>query len=245
MATGDSDDIVRRLKGVIPFYWFAYVAPIRDAILGGLADSAAWCYSFIAYTRVQTRFKTMQGPWLDIASFDFLGDALPRRAGELDPDYSARVTKEILRPRNTRAAITLALTDLTGQTPQLMEMWNPGDCGAYDVPTSGYDVAGAYGDLALHNQIFVTAYRPSGQGIAFVPGYDNPQWGYDAASGEYTDQSMVAAPVSDADIYARVASVMAAGFTAWVAILTPNGGETSSPSLDFSQPDNSQYLPLL
>ena len=40
MATGDSADLLARVKAVIPRRWFSYVAPVRDAIIGGLSDGA-------------------------------------------------------------------------------------------------------------------------------------------------------------------------------------------------------------
>jgi len=73
MATGDSNDILTRVKMLIPFRWFSWVAPIRDAILGGLSDSMAWCYSWIVYAKQQSRIATSTGPFLDLISYDFLG----------------------------------------------------------------------------------------------------------------------------------------------------------------------------
>ena len=70
MATGDSNDIVTRVKMLIPFRWFSWVAPLRDAILGGLADSAAWCYSWLVYIKQQSRIATSTGPFLDLISYD-------------------------------------------------------------------------------------------------------------------------------------------------------------------------------
>ena len=48
MATGDSNDIRSRVRKLLPARWFAWTAPNRDAILGGLSDLSAWCYNWIA-----------------------------------------------------------------------------------------------------------------------------------------------------------------------------------------------------
>lgn len=218
--TGDSLDILDRVKKLIPKRWFTFVAPYRDAIIGGLADGAAWCYSLIVYARKQSRLKTSSGLFLDLAAWDFFQGRLTRRIGEIDTSLQTRIIKEIVRPRQIRAAILQALSDLTGRAGQIFEPWNPGDCGGYHISTSGYGMAGCYGSLQFRNQIFVTAYRPLGAGIPNVSGYGNPQGGYNNVGSQsaYSDYTLVAGPVLDSEIYARVAETVAAGVTAWVAI---------------------------
>jgi hypothetical protein len=83
----------------------------------------------------------------------------------------------------------------------------------------GYGVAGAYGSLVHQYQAFVTAYRPSGTGIPFVAGYGSSPSGYSIASrGEYADLSQVQQSVTDADIFAAVASVIPAATIVWMRI---------------------------
>jgi len=83
----------------------------------------------------------------------------------------------------------------------------------------GYGVAGAYGSLLLPYQAFVTAYRPTGTGIPYVAGYGTSPAGYSVGSrGEYATLSMVQTSVTDADIYAAIASVIPVGTIAWTRI---------------------------
>jgi hypothetical protein len=220
MATGDTNDILARVKALIPRRWFAWVAPYRDAILGGLSDSAAWCYAWIVYARLQIRLRTATGPWLDVASRDFLGTILPRRSNEADTAFSARLIKEILRPRNTRAAISQMLLDLTGSAGTVQEPWNPRDWGGYGLGYSGYGQAIGYGSLQFNNQIFVVATRPSGNGIPNVAGYGTVAAGYGVGPIEYSDLSQIVAPLTDAEIYAHIAQTVSAGTTAWTDIVS-------------------------
>lgn len=222
MATGDSNDILARVKRVLPARWFAWVAPLRDAVLGGLSDSAAWNYSLIGYARLQTRIRTATGPWLDIISFDFLGSILPRRSSEADPAFSQRIIKEILRERNTRRGILQMLLDLTGNAGTVLEPWSPQDWGGYGLGMNGYGQAIGYGSLSLQNQIFVKATRPNGGGIPNISGYGNVASGYGVGATAYSDLSQTIAPVTDAEIYQHVAQTVAAGITAWTDIVSAN-----------------------
>lgn len=82
---------------------------------------------------------------------------------------------------------------------------------------------GCYGSLLLPAQVFVTAFRPNGSGIAQVAGYygtgnHNGPGGYGVGAIEYGSTSMVEGQVTDAAIYATVNQARAAGVTAWVAI---------------------------
>jgi hypothetical protein len=152
MATGDSNDIVQRVKQLISGRWFSWTAPIRDAILGGLADSASWCYSWITFTRTQSRIATSTGLFLDLISYDFLGRHLPRN-GTVDSVFRSKILATILQERVTRHGMFTALKTLTGTKPQIIEPWNTGDCGGWDIamswagsspasgPAGGFDIA--------------------------------------------------------------------------------------------------------
>jgi hypothetical protein len=129
-TTGSSADIVRRIHRVLPKRWFQWGAPIRDAILGGLSDSAAWCYDLIGYARAQTRLATAYGVWLDIFALDFLGRYLQRN-GAPDDTFRAQIKATVLRERVTRKGMVNAVTALTGKAPWIFEPWNTGDTGAY------------------------------------------------------------------------------------------------------------------
>ena len=125
MATGDATDITGRLQRLLPARWFATPAPIRDAILGGIADALAWSYSAVAWARAQTRLLTAYGPLLDVWAYDYLGLTVTRRASETDAAFAPRVKKEVLRERVTNHGMKQALTDLAGTAPVVFEPWNP------------------------------------------------------------------------------------------------------------------------
>ena len=66
---------------------------------------------------------------------------------------------------------------------------------------------------------FVVAFRPSGQGIPNIAGYTNPQGAYSTASQtEYANPSLIQGAVTDASIYAAIASVKPIGTTIWTRI---------------------------
>jgi hypothetical protein len=155
---------------------------------------------------------------LDLISQDFFGGALPRLVNEMDAHFLMRIQINLFRERATRRGVVLVLEELTGQTPIIIEPWNPGDCGAYGVPTSGYGVAGYYGSLSLPYQAFVIAYRPSSSGIPNVAGYGISVGGYGVGQIEYASMNMIEGAVTDADIYAAIASVIAEGTIAWTQL---------------------------
>lgn len=133
MTTGDAPDMLARIKRVVPSRWFAYVAPLRDAVLGGLSDQLAWVYSFIAYAKLQTRITTATDLWLDLIAADYFGLFIRRRVGEFDAAFMPRIKRELIRERVTRKGMAQALTDLTGSAPIIFEPWNTGDAGAWDI----------------------------------------------------------------------------------------------------------------
>lgn len=129
--------ILTRLRSLLP-PWFLDDDDVLDGVLSGVSANLSHVTNFIDYSKLQTRVATATGGFLDLAAFDFFASRIQRRAGEIDPAFSARIRREVLRPRVTRDALVAAITDLTGAEPGITELWNPGDCGAYDVGTSSY-----------------------------------------------------------------------------------------------------------
>lgn len=126
-------DMRQRLRGLLPRSWFGDgETPVLDAVLTGFAAPLTWAHALYTFVIAQARLATSSGVFIDLFALDYLGTRLPRRIGEPDAGYIGRITREILRPRNTRAAITQAVTDLTGIAPELREPWNPGDNGAWN-----------------------------------------------------------------------------------------------------------------
>lgn len=221
MATGDSADMLRRLVSTFPHRWTQWNAPIRNAILGGLADALAYVHSVLADAKAQGRLATASGLWLDLIAYDFFGMRVRRRASQSDGSLRATIKKEIFRERVTRAGIKAALEDLTGQPVIMFEPWNATDCGGLDTGTLGFDAQGSYGAIDMPHQIFVQVVEPVGAGIPNVGGFDAGLGGFDTAPGELGDQSQVVGAVTNQDIYDTVEATRPAGVTVWVAIGGP------------------------
>jgi hypothetical protein len=237
MVTGDTNDMAARIRAVLPTSWFpgctpgaASSTPVLDAVLAGLGSAWAAMYALLAYTKLQTRIVTATGFFLDLVALDFFGNSLVRESGETDAAFQARIRSNIFAPRGTRAALALALTNLTGRTPAIFEPANTEDTGGYGTEAQGgggmgYCVAGGYGSLQLPFQCFVTAFRPIVGGIAQVTGYGDiaantlpGAGGYGVGAIEYADLGMAATQVTDAEIDVAIAAVMPAATIAWTRI---------------------------
>lgn len=245
MSTGDSADIARRAKSLIPSGWFADSAPNYNALIGGISDAFAWVYSLISDARTQSRLATRTGFWLDVTALDFFGTRITRRVSEADAPFRARIKKEVFRERATRAGVIGAMQDLTGGGT-LIELWHPGDCGAYDVPTSGYDQAGVLGSYDYPYQFLLQVPNPVGAGVPNVTGWDDPQGGYDVGGQEeYVDPTQFGGVVTPVEIYAAVEATRAAGVTAWVRIGNVPTQQTIYGALIFNKPTESGLLLLV
>jgi len=214
---GSPADMLFRLKAVLPTRWFADETPVLDAVLSGFAATAAALYGLLAGVRAQARVATASGAFLDMIAADYFGPRLQRRFGQGDAAWRSRILAEMRRDRATRTALVSMLTDLTGRTPVVFEPARPADTGAWNL-VNGYGVAGGWGSLLLPYQVFVTAYRPLGVGIATVSGWGSGAGGYGAGAIEYAGAAMLAGQVTDADIAASAAGVMPAASIAWLKI---------------------------
>ncbi len=236
MATGDQTDTAARARGTLPGGWFprtaagtASATPVLDAAMAGPAWGWAWLYGLLGYVTEQHRIETATDSNLDLIGGDYFGTGLIRRGGETDAAYRQRILANLLAPRGTRAAVITVLTALTGKAPTVFEPARPADTGAYGNIAAGildtglgYNVAGAYGDLLLPAQFFVTAHRPVGGGIQGAAGWNTGAGGWGVGAIEYASMAMIANEVTDADIYAAVNLSRPAGVTAWVAITGSN-----------------------
>jgi hypothetical protein len=221
--TGDQDDMLARLKAVLPSRWFPDRSPVLDGLITGLAWAGQWLYGQVAFARAQTRIATATGVWLDIIAWDFFGRRLVRRSGQSDDALRRRISLELLRERGTRAAVISVLQDLTGRIPAVFEPAWTSDTGGYSSMQGaggglGYGVAGGWGSLALPFQCFVVAYRPQSGGIANVAGWGTNAGGYGLGSAEYATLSMIQGQVTDSDIYAAVRDVLPVTGIAWMQI---------------------------
>jgi hypothetical protein len=219
---GDTNDMKARLTALLPLRWFHDTTPVTSAVLAGLSDGWTWLYGMLGYVGLQTRIATATDSFLDLISQDFLGAALPRRFGETDTAFRARIQRELLRPRATRPALVAELTDLTGRAPQVFEPARPADTGAWGVAL-GYNAAGGWGSLMLPFQLFVTAFRPLGTGVPFVGGWGHlparpSGGGWNSGAMEYASFAMVESQVTDADINSAIATTVPVAVTAWTRI---------------------------
>lgn len=228
-TTGSSDDILSRVKRLIPSRWFAWVAPYRDAIIGGLSDSAAWNYTLIGYAKAQTRLATAYGVWLDILCFDFLGGVLTR-GGMLDDAFRAVIKATILQERVTRPGMINAVMKVTGLAPTIFEPWNTGDTGAYGNKAIGqicggqfgYGVGnGGYGNMNLTAQSLMQVYRSAPSGVPDVDGYDGAIGGYGVGAIEYVGSTTQLEGITDEVIYKVINLTKATGSIVWVAFTNP------------------------
>lgn len=232
MATGDRDDQLARLKGLLP-PWFGDASRLVDSVLSAFSTIQAFLYDAIQFTKLQTRIKTATGGWLDLIAADFFGSGAARSLGQSDTSFRSVIIANLLRERGTRRALSQVVTDITGAAPQIFEPERISDTGAYRAPNIGYGVAGRYGSMLLPFQTFVTAQRPIGSGIPLIAGYNIPSGGYSTPSrAAYASTSMILDVVTDADIMSAIDGVKPAGTIVWVRI--GNGTPVLGPAPSFS-----------
>jgi hypothetical protein len=220
---GDQHDMLSRLRSALPTRWFPDEAPILNGLLSGLASAWSWVYDLLQYVKAQTRIGTATGIWLDMIAQDYFGARVARRTGQSDTEFRNRIRRELFRERGTREAIVSALQDLTGRTPRVFEPGRTTDTGRYHSLNGAgggvaYCVAGGWGSLGLPFQCFISAYRPTGSGIAMVAGWRGPSGAYGEGAIEYASLAMVQDQITDSDIYTAIADVMPAATIGWTRI---------------------------
>lgn len=216
MATGDQNDIFKRLKSnLVP--WFGESSPNVDALLQGTAKTDSTIYSLIADTSKQARIKTATGDALDLISLDYFGGALPRHPTENDSSFRSRILANLVQEKATRKGMITVLTNLTGRTPVVVEGWGTYAVGAYD-QTLFYDTGFGIGWLQPYTAI-IYAYRPIVQEFAGVGAYDVSGFGYDFYfNNAYISLSQEIVFVSDQDIIAAIEATKPFGTYMYVSI---------------------------
>lgn len=147
IAPGSARDFARRMRLLLPQGWFpAYRgdeiehAPVLQALLTGFGSVLAHIGGLMAVVGRQTRLGSLSGPFLDMAVKDFLGGSgLMRLPSEKDTRLRRRMVERMRAQRNTRQAITKAMTDLSGAPPRIIEPGSARDCGAWS-RAGGYGV---------------------------------------------------------------------------------------------------------
>jgi hypothetical protein len=211
MPLGPSD-MSLRLRRMLPARWWGDETPVLDGLLLGLGSALAQVYGLLEYVRQQTRILTATAPWLDLASQDFLGGRLQRRAQEGDDAFRGRLLAAMQRQRATRDALMLAVERVTGTTPWVFEPWRPADTGAWNNGSIAYGVAGGWGSLAMPGQVLVIAKRPRGTGCALLAGYST------GGNLAYAGNTMISAQVPDSEILAAITDAMPSGAMAWTRL---------------------------
>lgn len=217
MATGDTTDIAARIAATLP-PWVPTSLPIINAVLTGIAKGFAHVYRLLQFMRTQARISTATGGFLDLISADYFGTNMLRRKGEPDPVFQARLKKELLRPRVTLAALKQMLIDLTGRVPSIIVPGAPGNIGAWDIGTFAFDTAGCWITAAVGPQIFITAFRPIGNGVPLVSGFDSYGGAWDTPNFCWIDLSQITGDLTDAEITAQILRTVAAGIDAEITI---------------------------
>lgn len=237
MAIGDQNDMLGRLRSVLPARWFASTTPgldsstpVLDGLLAGPAWVTSWLYNLLEYVSLQRRLATATDMNLDLIGRDFFGLKLQRRGGELDASYRIRLQTNLFSAKNTRASVIAAVKTLTGIAPLVFEPANTSDTGGYGHlgmtlgSGLGYGVAGGYGSLMLPFQAFVQAFRPHGGGIAGSQGYYSRESGLPAIGGygvaglQYGNLDMILGVISDADILQTIADTAPVATILWTAV---------------------------
>ena len=205
-----------RIRAVLPGSWFPTSSPrgpspspILDGVLAGLGAAWAAIYSLLSYTRLQTRIATATDLFLDMIAADFFSSGLARRGDEADAAFRLRILRNIFAPRATRAALSRVLTDLTGHQPVIFEPGYTHDTGGFGTFAQGgggmaYGMAGGYGSLELPFQCFVTAFRPSTEGIAQLAGYVADTVAPQFAPGAFTARRSIATYLDQNGVMQRV-----------------------------------------
>lgn len=130
---GDQQDMLSRLKQVLPLRWFPDDTPVLDTMLAGVAWAWAWVYGLLQTAKSQARISTAYGVWLDFIAQDYFGSWLIRSIGENDDQYRLRIQLELVRERGTRRAVISQIEDLTARPCVVFDPrtpWIPEDMAA-------------------------------------------------------------------------------------------------------------------
>ncbi len=223
---GDLQDIVYRLRSVLPKGWFADDSPVLGALLQGIATPWVWFYGVISYTIKQTRLLTATDSWLDLIAWDFFGESLSRTPSEVDVVFRERIQTALQREAATRSAIAEALEQLVGSEPLIFEPARCSDTGCYGVMGQGtrlntgfaYNAAGGWGTLTLPMQFFVTTVRPPTPGVNMLAGYGTSNGGYGLGSISYINLSTVPGYVTDLEIQETLTRLLPVNSVAWIRV---------------------------
>lgn len=209
---GDQQDMLTRLRALMPKSWLPVSAPVEEAKLSGPAWALSTVYTQITYAALQTRIRTATDGWLDIISGDFFGTTLPRLTNEGDDAFRARILANLFVKGPTRGNMRAVLTLLTGKAPDIFEPSNTTDSLGLD-GSMYWDAAGRWGD-PLPYQAFVTVYRPDTSLVSLAE-WDAYRFTWDAGA-YWSDETPNT--ITDAALIAAVESTRPLASVIWMRI---------------------------
>ena len=138
-GVGTPADMAARLRSTLPAGWFpvsppapaSSATPVLDGLLSGIGSAWSFCFNLLSFSVAQTRLKTAFGAFLDMISADLFGPDLPRRLGETDDSFRARISASLISRRGTRQAVCDAVVAITSAVPSIYEPMRGLDCGGY------------------------------------------------------------------------------------------------------------------
>ncbi len=203
---GDTTYFANLLMEHLPRGWFDPEGKVINALATAMADPSAQNFALIKYVSQQARLDSSTDIWLDILADDWLGkNRFRRRKDETDESYRLRIKDEILRARNTRAAMEAALKDLTGYDAEIFEPNRIRDTGCYgdgnasETNSHGFYFNtgdGGWGAKDRPFEFFVTATRPLGSGFKNLAGWADHN-GFQKMPGGYGEYFYYPAPNPD------------------------------------------------
>ncbi len=225
MATGDANDFASRIRSYLPGQWFpspglpgaTEPAPYLNAVLSGFGAMFAALWTQLSYAKLQTRIKTASDSFLDLIALDFFGSSITRAQSQSDAAFLAVILTNLFRQRVTRYGHTKVCVDLTGRAPVIFEPARPSDAFCLGSSYSGLGT-GRLGSYSMPGEVLITAYRPLGQGYPNVAGLGSTYAGLGKPYLAMPDPSSALNFIPDAQIYAAINSVRAAGTKDWVNI---------------------------
>ncbi len=211
--TGDQNDMLARLRALLPKSWFPANAPNESAKLSGPAWALSGAYANLTYIALQTRIRSATDGWLDIISADFFGTTLPRLLNEQDGPFRARILANLFIKGPCRQDMVNVLTLLTGTAPTIFEPSNPSDSGGWGGGGLFWGAAGGWGS-PMPYQSLITVYRPSTVLVSLGEWSTwRMAWG---AYGAWSSATPTA--ITDASLIAAVESTRALGTVVWMRI---------------------------
>ena len=214
-------DLVSKIKAVLPIGWFGDTSPVLDTVLTGLAAAWAGIRCGLRYFKTQSRIASATGFWLDGAANDFFGGELFRLPDQSDDAFRVSIKRELQMERATRGAISALVTALAGQAPAIFEPANSSDTGGYGgAVTAGgglaYGLQGGWGNLSLPLQAFVTVSRSFLTATAPLAGWDSPIAGYGTGQSEWSSSVTIQGLVTDADISSAILTILPVCTIVWI-----------------------------